>query len=135
MKKIFISIFACLPILVSAQSANDAYTISQSDLRGTARYMSMAGAYGALGGDISSVSKNPGGIGVYRSSDVNLTLNFDFQSVESSSHGESSKTRETNVLCNNFGYVGSFKLKSDIVPFLNWGISYNKPMTLNIVVL
>ena len=131
MKKIIIAALALLPMLAQAQTANDAYTISQNDLKGTARYMSMAGAYSALGGDISSVSKNPGGIGVYRSSDINLTLNVDIQSVESSTPVESSKRHQTDFICNNFGYVGAIKLNSDVVSFLNWGISYNRPMSLS----
>ena len=42
-----------------AQSAVDAYNLSQSELRGTARFMSMGGAFTALGGDLSAVSLNP----------------------------------------------------------------------------
>ena len=44
-----------------AQSAVDAYSISRGgDLRGTARFMSMGGAFTALGGDISTLNQNPG---------------------------------------------------------------------------
>ena len=66
---------------VSAQSAIDAYSLSQGDLRGTARFMSMAGAFGALGGDLSTLNQNPAGIGVYRSSEIGVTVDFDIQSV------------------------------------------------------
>ena len=51
MKKIISSILLAIPMVVTAQVGVDAYIVSQSDLKGTARYMSMAGAYGALGGD------------------------------------------------------------------------------------
>ena len=59
---------ACLlgAISTNAQSAFDLYSISQTDLKGTARFMSMAGAFGALGGDLSTLNQNPGGIGIYR---------------------------------------------------------------------
>ena len=51
-----------MPALMSAQSAIDAYNLSQNELRGTARYMSMAGAFTALGGDLSTLNNNPAGI-------------------------------------------------------------------------
>ena len=53
-----------VPAVSFAQSAIDAYNLSQSDLRGTSRFMSMAGAFGALGGDLSTLTQNPAGIGV-----------------------------------------------------------------------
>ena len=76
---------AAIPGMASAQSAIDAYQISQQDLRGTARFMSMGGAFGALGGDLSSLSQNPAGIGVYRSNEIGFTL--DLQANEAKSSG------------------------------------------------
>ncbi|MDR2917287.1 MAG: hypothetical protein LBV74_21035, partial [Tannerella sp.] len=54
----------------------DAFTLTNSDLGGTARSMSMAGAFGALGGDISAISNNPAGLGIYRSSEISGTLDL-----------------------------------------------------------
>ncbi len=67
----------------SAQTALDAYSLSQHELRGTARFMSMGGAFTALGGDLSTLNQNPGGIGVYRSSEISATLDINAQSVRS----------------------------------------------------
>ena len=52
---------------VSAQTVYDAANIANKDLNGTARFVSMGGAMGALGGDISTIATNPAGIGIYRS--------------------------------------------------------------------
>lgn len=51
-KKVVATLLGALPMMLMAQSqsAMDAFSLSQSDLRGTARFMSMAGAFGALGG-------------------------------------------------------------------------------------
>ena len=58
MKKILFIIAASLmPVALSAQSAIDAYAMSQTDFRGTARFMAMGGAFGALGGDVTSVNQ------------------------------------------------------------------------------
>ena len=86
-----------------AQSAVDAYSISRGgDLRGTARFMSMGGAFTALGGDISTLNQNPGGIGLYRSSDLSLTLDLEPQSITSSDGGSDLKTSQTKFNVNNF---------------------------------
>ena len=78
MKKILVSAIIAGGAIsgASAQSAVDAYNLSQSDLRGTARFMSMGGAFTALGGDLSTLSQNPAGIGVYRKSEVGITVDF-----------------------------------------------------------
>lgn len=57
-----------------AQDAYDAANFSQSDLNGTARYVAMGGALGALGGDISTMGSNPAGIGLFRRSEATLSL-------------------------------------------------------------
>ena len=59
-----------------AQGEMDAYRFSQTELNGTARSMSMGGAFGALGGDMSVMSHNPAGLGVYRSSVENRSEKY-----------------------------------------------------------
>ena len=81
-KTIITALVAAAPILASAQSTVDAYTLSQTEPRGTARFMSMGGAFTALGGDLSSLGQNPAGVGVYRGSDIGATLDIDFRSYD-----------------------------------------------------
>ena len=67
MKRIaIISIIMALPLAMMAQNAMDAYIVSSQQIKGTARYVSMGGAFTSLGGDPSSIVQNPAGIGVYR---------------------------------------------------------------------
>lgn len=113
--------------LLSAQSASDLFTLSESQLRGTARYMSMAGAFGALGGDISTLTQNPAGIGVYRSSDISATLDIDPQRITLGGTGSRVYTdKSTRVSCNNFGYVGAVNLNNSVMPYFQWGATYNR---------
>jgi len=58
----------------SAQSDADALRYSQTSLAGTARFTSMAGAFGALGGDFSSIAINPAGLGIYRKSEFTAEI-------------------------------------------------------------
>lgn len=133
MKKpiISLSIFLCTSSLVYAQSALDAYNISQPDLKGTARYMGMAGAFGALGGDLSSISQNPAGIGVYRSSDIGFTLDLDVQNSNTQSQGMEYGMNQTKFLLNNIGAVLTMKLPSTTFPNFNFGFTYNKGASFN----
>lgn len=120
-----------LPMAVMGQSATDAFRIAQPDMKGTARFMSMGGAFGALGGDLSTLSQNPGGLGVYRSNELGFTLDLDCQNAKSSSSGFSMKTNQTKFLLNNIGGVLTIKLDNNVMPNINFGFTYNKGASFN----
>ena len=75
MKKTYFT-FALL-LASASMMAQTVYTnaelSSTSDVIGTARYVGMGGALGALGADISAIGSNPAAIGMYRRSDIALT--------------------------------------------------------------
>lgn len=123
MKKTALAALAvALPMGMMAQSSFDAYKLSQSDLRGTARFMSMAGAFGALGGDLSTLNQNSAGIGVYRSSEIGVTLDIDIEKSDVDGVTDS----KTHVYCPNFGYIGAVNIGNDIMPYFQWGVSYGR---------
>lgn len=119
------------PAIAFSQSAIDALSLSRNDLRGTARYMSMGGAFGALGGDLTTLSQNPGGIGVYRSHELGFTLNLDPQSASAEIPGSKTTNDQTKFYLNNIGGVLTLKLNSDVAPNLNFGFTYNKTASFN----
>lgn len=129
MKKIFFVAICAAASSFSgfSQNALDAYQLSQGDLRGTARFMSMAGAFTALGGDLSTLTQNPGGIGVYRSSEIGATLDINIQGVTTDILGSKISQNQTKVACNNFGYIGAMNLGSaSVMPYINWGVTYSR---------
>ncbi len=130
-KLLFTAISGLLPALLMAQSAIDAYQLSRNDFSGTARFMSMGGAFGALGGDLSTLNQNPAGIGVYRSSEVGVTLDIEMQSANSVSMGYGNKESQTNVYCNNFGYIGSLATGSEVMPTFSWGVSFSRAVSFD----
>ena len=76
-KKINIAALALIMVAsASAQTIYDGAKFTQKDLNGTARFVGMGGAMGALGGDISTMGTNPAGIGIYRSNDIMGTFGF-----------------------------------------------------------
>lgn len=123
---------ALVPVMtISAQNVSAAYSISKHDLNGTARFMSMGGAFGALGGDLSCLSQNPGGIGVYRSNEISATFGIDVITSNASSGGISNKESTTRFNLNNIGGVFTLKLNSETVPNINIGFTYNKVASFN----
>ncbi len=124
-------LFIGLAATASAQSAIDALQINGRDMKGTARFMSMGGAFGALGADLSTISYNPAGIGVYRSNDVGFTVDLDCQNATSNSNGFKNTDTQTKFLLNNIGGVATLRLNSSAVPNLNLGFTFNKGVSFN----
>lgn len=126
-KSLIISASFAAALGLNAQSAMDAFTASESQLRGTARYVSMGGAFGALGGDLSTLNQNPAGLGVYRSSEFGATLDIDFLNATMENTGSNAmKNSATRAACNNFGYAGSMRTGSSVMPYFAWGATYNR---------
>lgn len=82
---IFLIVLA--PTLVMSQGIIDAYRLSSNQISGTARAAGMGNAFGALGGDFTSLSINPAGIAVYRSNEFVFTPTFNINNSETSLGG------------------------------------------------
>ena len=63
-----------LAIPAMAQETYESANIATQDLNGTARYVGMGGAMEALGADISTISTNPAGIGLFRKSGITISM-------------------------------------------------------------
>lgn len=110
-----------------AQNEMDAYRYSKNDLTGTARSVSMGGAFGALGGDISGVSINPAGIGVYQTSEIVTTLNFQNSKVQTEMNAGKVDESKFKVNFDNLAFVSVFPIfDNDVVRSINIGFSYNR---------
>lgn len=62
---ILLSILSCLFSNAQETTINDALRYSIEDLTGTARFRSMSGAFGAVGGDLSAINVNPAGSSIF----------------------------------------------------------------------
>lgn len=101
---VFLSLLA-RPEKVWAQNEQDVLRYSRIGFGGNARYVSMGGAFGALGGDISVISTNPAGLGVYRKSDFSFTPSFFNQTVDSRYSDTSTSDQRFNMKVDGFGFV------------------------------
>ena len=131
---ILILIVVSLPTLLHAQGSADALRYSYITPSGTARFVSMGGAFGALGADFSAIGYNPAGLGVYRSSEFTITPSFKNRSIETDYNGSTSNGSRTRFGFDNIGFVTSFSnQKSDEkgLVMVNLGIGYNQLIDFN----
>jgi hypothetical protein len=132
MKKIVVAIapLFLLAVSVKAQSDVDALRYSQSSITGTARYVSMGGAFGALGGDLSCMSNNPAGLGIYRKSELSFSPAIYHSKVNSAYFGNSDQEFKNNFNFGNIGMVLNFPTQRyDTLNgwnSFNFGIGYNR---------
>jgi len=136
MKKYFIlfAITMLLPFFIQAQGLVDALRYSQIQTQGTARAGSMGNAFGALGGDFTSVSINPAGIGLYRSGEFTITPKLTYSKVESSYWGTNTEDTNYKILLNNISYVSSIPTKTTSeagIVSVNFGLGYNRLKDFN----
>ena len=127
-----LALMGTLALTAQAQTSYNAGILMENQLNGTARFVGMGGAMSALGGDLSTMSTNPAGIGLYRSSDVAFTVGWFNPSSESSFNGESHKDNVSKFSFDQIGFVYSSKIGNrTAVRFLNFGFNYRKANNFN----
>ena len=91
MKKLYFTVMLLsIAYISNAQtlSYNDIGVLfSQESINGTARFNAMSGAFGALGGDLSSIETNPAGAAVFFKSEFAMSLNIRNTETSSSFYG------------------------------------------------
>jgi len=92
-------------LAASAQDVNEAYNLSNLTVQGTARSMGFGNALGSIGGDFSSLSVNPAGIGVYRNSEFTFTPSLKVNGATGQYLGQNTSDNNTRFNINNFGLV------------------------------
>lgn len=126
MKKIAVIVSMLIGInYSSAQNEFDALRYSNVEFFGDARFNAMGGSFGALGANMSSISVNPGGIGVYKSSDISFTPAFFYNYSESKADGNTVSDGRLNFHFSNVGFVGNFN-SSGNWESLSFGMGYNR---------
>jgi hypothetical protein len=88
-----------------AQSVLDAAKYSQASIFATARSTGFGGALGSVGGDFSSLSVNPAGIGIYRTSEFMMTPGLRFNETNSDYSGGNFSDNNVRFGFNNIGMV------------------------------
>ena len=90
-----------------------ALLFSQDDNVGTARFTAMSGAFGALGGDISSLNINPAGLSVFNNSSFSGTLNSRNSQITTDYYGNSLMNDNQFINLSQAGAVLVFRDNND----------------------
>ena len=124
-KYIFLLALGFTATIAQSQEVSDALLYSQENLNGTARFRAMSGAFGALGGDLSSINVNPAGSAIFSNNQMGLTLSSFNIKNNSNYFGSKTTDKENAIDLNQAGTVFVFNNRNDS----NWkkialGINY-----------
>ena len=115
-----------------AQNVVDAGRFGTTDIAGTARYRSMAGAFGALGGDASCMTDNPAGIGIFRGNSQ-ISFSPTLSVANTKTNGTTSeKNKKSDMSVSNLAYIISIRPEgSDRLVNFNIGLGFNHTEGVN----
>lgn len=128
-------------VTVQGQYLQDVLRFSQPDQGATARFKGLGNAQTALGGDLSSISGNPAGLGFFGQSDISISLDYANDLNKAGYFGTNSQYKVDKLGLNQAGAVfhiparrarGS-NLSSGWLNF-NIGVGYNKTNNFNTTV-
>lgn len=132
MKRVKIILPALLGLMTIPAMAQETYQdakLAETALTGTARYVGMGGAMEALGADLSTISTNPAGIGMFRKSQAALSAgvlaqssadkNFTFDGTNAYIDGKNSK-----VSFDQIGFVWSMAHRNQT--YVNLAFNFHK---------
>ena len=125
-------LFASLLMASMSAAAQETYQdtkLATDQLTGTARYVGMGGAMEALGADISTISSNPAGVGLFRKSQVSLSAGVIAQADASTTlnyqnAGISIDAKKSHPTFDQVGVVWSPSTKGS--SYLNLAFNYHK---------
>jgi len=104
-------LLACnLTLFSQVMSYSDqAVLFSTEDHLGTARYMGMGGAFGALGNDLTAVEINPAGVAVYNRSEFATTITYRESKINSTFYDNTINNRDDYFRFAQIGGVASWE--------------------------
>lgn len=138
-RKIFFGTVCLLgtTMTVQAQYTKDVLLFSQGDQGGTARFKAMGNASTALGGDISTITSNPAGLGYFNQSDLSVTGRYLYNKNKTNYFSQNSNSNTDNFNLDNAGLVFHLPTYRDggnlAQGWLNFnvGIAYNRNNVYN----
>lgn len=124
MKKILCSFALAFALSSNGQNITDALRYSQTDLTGTARFTAMSGAFGALGGDLSSISYNPASSAIFNNNQAGVTLRSYNTHNKSNYYGSTTTENDSDLDFSQAGAVFVFEDKNSGWDKFTLGINY-----------
>lgn len=111
--------------VAQSQEIPDAVRYSQDNLNGTARYRAMSGAFGALGGDLSSLNVNPAGSAIFSNNQLTVTLTYFNKKNDSDYFRTKTNASNNSFDLNQAGGVFVFKNQNTSSDWKKFSIAIN----------
>jgi Outer membrane protein transport protein (OMPP1/FadL/TodX) len=126
MKKYILLLITIITVnIIQAQEIRDALRYSQENLIGTARFRAMSGAFGALGGDLSSINVNPAGSAIFANNQLGFTLNNTSINNNSNFFDNATNVKDSSFDLNQAGGVFVFKNQNKLNDWKKFSIAIN----------
>ena len=117
--------------VVSAQNMDDAVRYTNIVPTGTAKFVSMGGAMGAIGGDLTAVTVNPAGIGVYRNGQMTISPMWTTDKATAKYYGTTAKSNSSSFRFSNVGVASALPIDETGLVSFNIGFVYNRLATFD----
>ncbi len=116
-----------------AQFNQDALRFSRFEQGSTSRMKAIGNASTAVGGDLSSISGNPAGLGFFNKSEFAITPEFDSSNISSTYFGQKENDSKNQFNLNNISIVFNSPTKVPVgsdptkgILSVNYGLSWNR---------
>lgn len=114
-------------LYLQAQEVGDALLFSETQPAITARSMGVGNALGALGGDLSTVSKNPAGLAIYRRAEFSFSLGSYGEATQTNFFGNRERVRQNRFAFGSAGLVIPTRIRRESEwKMVNFGITFNR---------
>ncbi len=117
-----------LSVIGFAQGDADLFRFSKTEMYGSARFMAMGGAFGALGADLGSSQINPAGFARYSKTQANFSLGTNINKNTLLFNGTTTETTDFTVKPNSIGivFVQDDSRNQSGYQFIQFGLGYNR---------
>jgi hypothetical protein len=130
-KKILLLVAGLSFSTAQSQEISDAIRYGQTALHGTARFTSMSGAFGALGGDLSAMNVNPAGSAVFINNQFAFTMGNYNTKNNSNYFGTATSASDNSFDLNQAGGVFVFKNRNPNSDWRKFSMAINYENTNN----
>jgi len=110
---LFLFFFSLIFSNYYSQNDIDAIRYSRNGVNGTSRFVSMGGAFGAIGADLSCGAYNPAGLAVFRKGDIAFSGSLRTSNNKSTINNKSNTVLYSVFAFNNFGIATAWQAKND----------------------
>lgn len=131
MRHIFLFSLIILTVTAYSQNEKDVLRYSTQHYQGSARFNGMAGAFGALGGDLTSITINPAGLGAYNKSEISFTPGFHLAWSSGTYKGQTYEDGRGTMIIPQVGFAWAFEPNSVRWSKAAFSVGYNRLANFN----